>query len=456
MKKTILYLINGFGIEQKDSFNIYKSDLMPNLDELTKTSLFSSLETSDYNLQDAYRTFSVESKEAVTYTFLDKYTLLLKENPNFVTFTSSIKDNSKVHLFCFLENYKSIDHIKNIVALINKNIILHLVLTSENTSDYLELERIIAKMMLELKSCSIGSIVGKNTMINSSKDYVSMLNNGVGEKWHEVAKKLNVLATSKTLPINAKEFFVNENFTIAKEDSILMLNYDYFNLTNFLENLKTIYPEKVYSMFPIDGIKYPLYMFPSSSISLINGLKSIGAKGLVVADGSNFGYINYFANGLNRSNDPSLLFMKTDNDILYNKDIMTKVLKDEQFNLIIINQTIDDCLTIPDLNNRLKRIDESVGIIKDICVENKITFILSSLYGVKKELLEDQYIKRLVNFSTKVPFIVLDDVYKKNSYSLSYGDIIGIKNTCLKLINPSYIGSGLIKKKDFLSKLLKK
>lgn len=40
MKKNILLLINGFGIEQKDSYNVYKKELMPNLDRLTKDGFF--------------------------------------------------------------------------------------------------------------------------------------------------------------------------------------------------------------------------------------------------------------------------------------------------------------------------------------------------------------------------------------------------------------------------------
>ena len=42
MKKNILLLINGFGIEQADSVNVYDEKLMPNMDRLTKEKLFAS------------------------------------------------------------------------------------------------------------------------------------------------------------------------------------------------------------------------------------------------------------------------------------------------------------------------------------------------------------------------------------------------------------------------------
>ena len=62
MKKTVLFLMNGFGIEQLDSYSIYSAKLMPNLDNYTKKYLFSSIATSSYNLVSGYRTFSTGSK----------------------------------------------------------------------------------------------------------------------------------------------------------------------------------------------------------------------------------------------------------------------------------------------------------------------------------------------------------------------------------------------------------
>lgn len=456
MKKTVLFLINGFGIEQRDSFNIYNKELMPNLDKLTKEVLFSSIETSDYNLRDAYRTFSIETKDALTYPFLDTYSLKLKENPNFNNYVSNIKENSKFHLFCFIDNINSVEHIKNMLSSIDKEVILHVVLTNEDINDYSEISRILSKITLEVKNFKFGSIVGKNTMLNSPKDYVDMLENGIGEKWHEIDKKLNALEKSKIIPFNAKGFYVNDDFVIGKEDSVFLLNYEYYDITNFLERFKQIYSGNIFSMFPLKGGSYALYSYPTSGISLVNSLKSIAATGLIIADENNFGFINYFANGLKKVSDNSLLFMKTENDILYNKDIMTNTLKNDKFNLIIINHTIDDCKTITELNEKLKKIDESLAIINDICATNNYSLVVSSLYGMKKEIAEDQYIKRLVNFSTKVPLIISDKVYKKNNYNLTYGNVIGLKNTCFKLVNLEYKGSGLITKKSFLYKLLKK
>ena len=43
MKKNILLLINGFGIEQADSYNVYSKEVMPNLDKLTTDGVFTNI-----------------------------------------------------------------------------------------------------------------------------------------------------------------------------------------------------------------------------------------------------------------------------------------------------------------------------------------------------------------------------------------------------------------------------
>ena len=46
MKKNILLLINGFGIEKADSHSVYSAELMPNMDRLTHEMVFASTPNS--------------------------------------------------------------------------------------------------------------------------------------------------------------------------------------------------------------------------------------------------------------------------------------------------------------------------------------------------------------------------------------------------------------------------
>ena len=38
--KTVMFLINGFGVEAKNSYEIYNKELMPNLDTLAQKYIF--------------------------------------------------------------------------------------------------------------------------------------------------------------------------------------------------------------------------------------------------------------------------------------------------------------------------------------------------------------------------------------------------------------------------------
>ena len=68
MKKNILLLINGFGIEQADSVNVYDEKLMPNMDRLTKEKLFASLASKDLDYKDG-KVYTLTESASNKYIF---------------------------------------------------------------------------------------------------------------------------------------------------------------------------------------------------------------------------------------------------------------------------------------------------------------------------------------------------------------------------------------------------
>ena len=58
MKKTVLFLINGFGIEKKDSYSIYDAKALPTLDEMMNNNLYTSLESNASDYTTGYQLFS--------------------------------------------------------------------------------------------------------------------------------------------------------------------------------------------------------------------------------------------------------------------------------------------------------------------------------------------------------------------------------------------------------------
>ena len=71
MKKNILLLINGFGIERADSYNVYTSSLMPYMDKLTKEKIFVSIPNKYLDYKSAYRNFSIGINDPLTYNLVE-------------------------------------------------------------------------------------------------------------------------------------------------------------------------------------------------------------------------------------------------------------------------------------------------------------------------------------------------------------------------------------------------
>lgn len=461
MKKTVLYLMNGFGVENRNSYPVYNSNLMPNIDSYTQKYLFGTIETNAFDMNDGYRYFSTGSKYALTYPLLDQFAENYDNNPNLKNYLERIPSNSNIHLFCFMENGKALEQLKDFLLYLrtkNQNTVyLHLVLDSKDNKDYQEFERIMTKMSYDLREFPIYTVVGKNILMNQSKEYVSILNHGIGEKWREIGKKFTSLLASNMEPVNTMPFFVNDNFTFEPTDQLFFFNYSYIDCTNFMNDLKKYNQiTSAFSMFPMQGVPYAMFAYPVSSKSIATSLESIQARGLILTEGKYINSINYYANGLQNKISPNVAYMQVDSNVLSNPMQMQAILNNPEFSLIIINDTIDSCQTLTDLQNKLKQIDNSVKIVHDICETNKYTLFISSLYGVNKEFVKDNFTKCQVDFSRKVPVIVMDEVYKPTNFRLDFGNIFNLANTIYTNMDLKYVGAVLIKKKSFVSKILKK
>lgn len=463
MKKTVLFLMNGFGIEQLDSYSIYNAKLMPNLDSYTKNHLFAAISTPSYNLVSGYRVFSTGSKYPLSCSLIDSYIDKFETNQNLMFYLNSIKPEGKIHLFLSLENEKSIEHLRAFLKFIRSKkqnkIFIHLVLTGDNIDNYKEVERLINKIVYELVDCKLGIIVGINSLnaVNLLA-FMNMFQNEVGEKWREVSKKMSSLVSLKIEPKNVKEFFLNEGFKFDVNDSIFFFNYEQTDMTNFVNNIsKLTNTDTYFSLFPLTGIKYPMFAYPKSGISMVNYLEKINAKALVLADSSSMRVINYYCCGLQSVVSPRISFAKTDNDLLLNQENIKAIIRDSDYDLIMIDFRIDDAKNVDELNKKLSKLDGILRYIHDFCVENKISLFISSLYGMQKEIPVDNFTRAFINFAGKVPFIVIDPVFNKANFSLGLGDIHTLADTVYTNINSKHNGGDvLIKRKNPLLKMLTK
>ena len=459
MKKTVLFLMNGFGIEQLNSYSIYNANLMPNLDSYTKKYLFSTIESNATDLSSGYRLFSTGSKIALTYSLIDNYYTKFSENKNLNYYLNTIKKEGKVHLFLFYDNEKSLEHIKYFCEYIktkNDKIYLHLILTSNNIDNYKDIEKFINKVTYDFKQIKIGIIVGINVISSINlNSFMNMFQNEIGEKWKEISKKISSLNASKIKPNNVKEFYMNEGFKFDINDSLFFFNYSYFDISNFIANISKINNVFDYcSLFQLNGVKYPMFSYPSSGISMNNSLKKIEAKSLFLANSKDIRFINYYCNGLKNLISENVCFTKTDDGI--NNNFLKSVIRDSNYDLIIINYQIDNVNTVSELTDKLGKLDSMLKVVHDICLELEVSLFISSLYGMQKELMIDNFSKVMVDFSLKVPVIVIDQIFNKKNYILGFGNTYTLANTIYTNINPKIDEEVLIKRKGIISKFLKK
>lgn len=474
MKKNILLLINGFGVEQPDSYDVYTPALMPNLDRLTKERLFTSLDSKDLDYKDGYRSFSIGINESLTYSIIEnsinngeyKKVQIFKN-----MFETAKANGTKVHLFCYYENDRTIEQLMIFLrefVTYKVNIFIHIVLCQRSLNDYKEMGNILTRINYEFENSKIGIVCGSTRLetLLHIRDFQKTLVTEFGENWKDLGKKIGVLVQTRTFPINTRTFAVTNGFKLANNDQILFFNHMNLDVTNFIDELgkQKYVPSldvntiKYYSLFPMkSNIQIPsAFNYAVSSTYTLNSLKSIGAKCLVFDMRDHCSYINYYMTGLRNTVDPDLKYMAIDDGVTYDKNKVIELLKNNPQDLIILNYEIETCKDIPFMERRLKLIDEIISEIEKISLGNGWGFFISSLYGLEKELQNDKMEICKINFSTKVPLVVVDKSYSKTNNTIDEGKVIDMANTIYKNINSKYKGDSLIRRKSGLLSILYK
>lgn len=469
MKKNILLLINGFGIEQADSVNVYNEKLMPNMDRLTKEKLFASLASKDLDYKDGYRKFSIGINESLTYSIVEnslsndsyKNNQLLK----YIESKTNMGEN-RLHIFCYWENDRTVSQLatflKEIVLYTNHMIYVHLILCQLSLTVYKSVERSLTFLNYELgNTVKIGIVTGESNLDNILifRDMIKTFVTEAGEKWKDLTKKVDVLKQTKTIPNCTRTFAVNTGFAINPGDQVFFFNYSNVDVNKFMTELENQKYRQLdttridyYSLFPVkSNKKIPfMYNYAVSSTYTASALKTIGAKCLLIDLKEKCPYINYYLTGLRNNIDENIKYMASDSGFIYEPNQLLQIINTSNCELIIVNYEIDTCKLVDDIANRLSKIDVVIGELDKLVQENKITLFISSLYGIEKEMYNSKHEVGKVNFSVRVPLVVDDYYFNKTSYTLNEGTVYDLANTIYKNINSKYNIDGLIKKKSNL------
>ena len=471
--RAVLFLINGFGIETKDSYGVYDASIMPNFDKLSQRYMFSKLESNVFNTIDGFRSMSLEMNDLYNYGIYDRDAESGKVAASEVA--SEINNElgnrkSKLHLFCFVDtSLKIADNLKHFITLINKDkskkIFIHIVLTSNNYQDFPKILEVLSKINIELGDmASIGMIMGLSNVLNSNStvELNFLLRNMItemGEKWTSFKQKLDFSYGTKASPSLVKPFVVNSGFSVACNDLFMIWNYDSVDISNFIEGVRLIdYGKdpntiKFYSLFKInykEEIKHILE-YEVAKKSLAANMKGLAFKSMIMCEKDEVQAINYYLNGLQMVNNPDISFICL-GDKQLDPDSIVNVINSYPQELVVISYNIKEVSTLEELKELLTKIDNVIGAIYSNTEKNSYSIIISSLYGMNKTLPNASGEICNVIYS-KVPVIYIDNFITKKNYLINEGDISDLFRVCYKSIKKEYPGETLVTKKNFLYRL---
>ena len=479
MKKSVLFLINGLGIEKAGSYSISLDQCMPNLLRTKETSYFTTAYVDAIEEQSAYQSFFIGDTSRMELDFL-KDNLMNDSLPNHPTFqklVQSVSQEHKLHIFFDPTNDIIVDEINTMVTKMglgnDKKVYLHLLLSQLTISEYDKLISRINYIKYHIHSAiTVGFIMGNeflsDQLTKDEMDYMrKMLFYCSCERWSETEKKLNSLKEEKVRPCDVPGFTTTNNCTIENGDTILLFNTKRNNhdklLHSIYQNAPAVFQSEqvqlpLFSVVKLDS-SYPVISF-IDNIQYDNSLASIlqkaNKKALVIAEESQIRYLNFLANGFNHINNPAIAFMKKDDAYLENSGNIQNIIDASPYDLIIFNYHMDVSKTINDLKNQLTKIDVVLGLVANQCV-NKHSLFITSLYGLKKTLPLAPYNAEMVtlDYETQIPIFFFDYSYPRSKYVLIPGYTNDILLSSVKCCAPELECDSLIREKGLVNNLLK-
>lgn len=480
MKKSILFLINGLGIEKPGSYSIAIDQCMPNLSKIKETSYFTTAVIDSVEHRTAYERFFLGDTYKKELKYLEDFILgeNLPNNPTYQTFSSAVQSSTcKLHVFLEPTTERIVDQVNSLVETLSLNnkreVYLHLILTQQTVSEYKKLIDIINYIQYHLNSCiRVGFILGKEKYPDEMKKEESdelrkLFFFCSAERWLDTEKKLNSLKEENIRPCMASGFCATNSCTIQNHDIILFFNtkrtsYDKF-IKVLYENAEWAYKTKefslpIYSIIQLDTA-YSIPCFANSIVydkCLSTLLEKANKKALIITAPENMKLVNFLANGLAYVDNPRIRFMQNEESYFSVLANVENVIDRVDYDLLIFDYHMDVSKTINDLKEQLGRIDVILGHIASVC-ENKHSLFITSLYGLKKELPLAPYNAEMVtlNYELQIPIFFFDYTYPRSKYGLYPGETNDILFSALRTIWQTTEIDSLVREKGILNHFIK-
>jgi len=478
MKKSVIFLINGLGIEKPGSYSIDIDQVMPNLYKIKESSYFTTAITSSLEYREAYQRFFLGDTYKSEIDYVKSFVIneRTKKNPTFLGLKNSTSNvKNKFHIFLEPNNDKVVQQVNNLVELLNlpegKQVYLHLILSQQTSKEFSNIISIVNYIKFHLDTrIQVGFIIGKESLseeiTKGQLEYTKkMFYYCSCERWSETEKKLQNLQSTRMKPCDTIGFCAINTCNITNGDTILFFNTRRNNYDNFIKaiyqnasstlgsqyQLETYSLIKLYSRYNIpcfiDNIEY--------EYSLANILLRNGKKCLIITDDKNINLVNFYANGLNSINNPIINFMKKTDDF-YNPEYIEKLVDDMPYDLIIFDYHMNTATTINALKDDLSKLDIIIKNLGAVC-ENKHSLFVTSLYGLKKTMPVADYNNEMVtiDYEMQIPIFFFDYEYPHSRYDLFPGDTNDILSSALKCITNDPTLDSLIREKTLIGSILK-
>ena len=485
-KPFVVCLMDGMGIEDAKSYAVYDSSVMPTLDALTNRYPFTTLATSGKGVglsDDASATKEQGYLNIGAGSVIKQSVEIVNERIEKNTFFNSealktltdhvISNNSKLHLITLIGDKYGNDspsHLRKMVEyclkLGIKRLYLHLYLGANNNSlnktfpKYTAMIHRITNLYPDVKISIVAGIkhLKDSSGITVTKELYKITVGGIGEHWINYNDAVESNYKRKNLEENIVPFMVAEDGLIENTDGVFLFNYEndlgsvYTDL--LIQPAKYMYTNnsniniKIVSLFPLQNqTTTSCLTYDTVKTSLYNRLNQYGIKHLLIAEKANIPYLNYYFNGCNNVQATQVLGIEVPPTGDYDKDIENKfqattaklieAINSDFYDLIIVDYTIDDETKqklAENIKTSLSSLDKSIAQIYNTVISRNGTLYLSSAYGINKALYNHKEELVNINFSKKVPFVIVDNDISRDLYELQSGNISDLSTTILNTL----------------------
>lgn len=488
-KPFVVCLMDGMGIEDAKSYNIYNSDVMPTLDAFTSRYLFTTLSSSGRSVglgEEASATRELGYLNIGAGTIVKQSVEIINNkisnnmffnNQNLKILFDHVNNNgSSIHLITLIGNRygeDSVAHLRKTVEYCNsiglKKIYLHLYLGVNNNSlnkSFMKYTAAIHRILNLYPNVKISTIAGKKYLMDSSgititKELYKVTVGGIGEHWINYNDAVESNYKRNNLEENIVPFIVDKEGLIKNNDGVFFFNYDndfgsvYTDL--LIQPAKYMYTNntdiniKIVSLFPLKNeTTISCFNYENVKSSFYNCLNQNGIKHLLIADKSQIPYINFYLNGCNSNPGTQALSIdlpetgdydtNLNNKFQYITNKLMEAINSDYYDLILVNYSIFDGnknRTTENIKNALISLDKCLNEIYKNIVSRDGTLYITSAYGLNEVMynIKDELVS--VDFSKKVPFIIVDNQLPTDSYGLVSGNLCDISTTILNALNIS-------------------